>query len=197
VTLQKLQFQAGEPGNYGSVLRHDVTGILINLALFTLVVLLGRISYENLDFITELTGIPFNGMVLLLSLLTLALATIPLVAIVHYVRGLITTGTEAVASEKGLGIILTRPLISNLLRNAVTVTLLLVMAMLLSLSLPSITAVPYLPFLIIGLVLLLTAYLVWNSIRTFHQRVENMVRDRLLGEDEPAKTLIDHNRPEE
>jgi CPA2 family monovalent cation:H+ antiporter-2 len=197
LTLQKLQFQAGEPGTYGSVLRHHIIGILINLALFTLVFLLGRISYENLDFIAELTGIPFNIMVLLLSLLTLALATMPLVAIVHYVRGLITTGTEAVASQKGLGIILTRPLIRNLLRNVVTITLLLVMAMLLNLSLPPITAVPYLPFLIIGLVLLLTAYLVWDSIHAFHQRVEDMVRDRLVGDDEPAKALVDSNGPED
>jgi hypothetical protein len=155
------------------------------------------VIHATKPFITDLTGIPFNILVPLLSVLTLALATAPLVAIVHYVRGLITTGTESVASQKGLGIILTTPLIRNLLRNVVTISLLLVMAMLLNLSLPPITAVPYLPFLIIGPTLLVAAYLVWNSIHAFHQRVEDMVRDRLLGEDEPAKTLVDSNGPED
>jgi hypothetical protein len=179
------------------ILRRRITGILINLALFTLVILAGRFGYENLDFITELTGIPFSRMVLLLSVLTLALAAVPLVAIVRYVQGLITTGTEAVANQRGLGGILTVPLIRNLVRNAVTIILLLVMAMLLNLSLPSIPALSYLPILIIGLALLVIAYFVWNSLHAFHQRVEDMLRDRLIGEDEPAKLAADPDRAED
>ena len=200
-TLRRLQSQVGETGTYGSDLRRDMVGILINLGLFTLVILAGRVSYENLDLIldliTDLAGVPSSVMVALISVLTLALAAVPLVAILRYVQGLITTGTEAVASQRGLGGILTVPLIRNMLRNAVTIILILVMTMLLNLSLPAFTPVPYLPFLILGLALLVTAYLVWNSIRTFHQRVEDMVRDRLLGEDEAPQVVADHDRRED
>jgi hypothetical protein len=196
-TLHRLQFQSGEPGVLGLMLRRRITGIMINLALFTLVILAGRFGYENLELITNLTGIQFRGMVLMLSVLTLALAAVPLVAILRYVQGLITTGTEAVANQRGLGRISTAPLIRNLLRNAVTIILLLVMAMLLNLTLPSIPALPYLPFLIIGLALLVTAYFVWNSIHAFHQRVEDVLRDRLIGEDEPARLAVDPDRAED
>jgi CPA2 family monovalent cation:H+ antiporter-2 len=192
-TLQRLQFQAGEPGTYGSVLRHQIVGIQINLALFVLVVLAGRIAYENLDFVTDYTGISANVMVLVVSLLTLALATVPLIAIVHYVRVLTITGADSIAIQRGVGSYLTKPLIRNLLRNAVTIMLLVVMAMLLNLSLPSITLVPFLPLLIIGLALLVTAYLVWDSIRALHQRIEDMVRERLLGEGEtPTEAVAEH-----
>jgi hypothetical protein len=63
--------------------------------------------------------------------------------------------------------------------------------------LPSIPALPYLPFLIIGLALLVTAYFVWNSIHAFHQRVEDVLRDRLIGEDEPARLAVDPDRAED
>ena len=193
-TLQRLQFQAGEPGTYGSVLRRQIVGIQINLALFVLVVLVGRIAYENLDFVTDYTGISANVMVLVVSLLTLALATVPLIAIVHSVRVLTITGADSIAIQRGLGSYLTKPLIRNLLRNAVTIILLVVMAMLLNLSLPSITLVPFLPLLIIGLALLVTAYLVWDSIRALHQRIEDMVRERLLGEGETqTEAVSDHH----
>jgi CPA2 family monovalent cation:H+ antiporter-2 len=194
MALQRLQFQAGEQGTSGSVLRRQIVSILINLGLFTLIVLAGRVAYENLDILARLTNISASIIVLLLTLLTFTLATVPLIAIVHAVRVITTTGAESIASQRSLGGILNQPLIRNMLRNAVTIILLVVMAMLLNLSLPAVTAAPYLPFLIIGLALLVTAYLVWDSIRAFHQRVEDIVRERLLGEGEDTRTeaLVEH-----
>ena len=68
------------------------------------------------------------------------------------------------------------------LRNAITIALLLAMMMLVGLFLPRVPAAPYLPFLVIGIALLVGLYLVWDSLKVFHHRLEEVLRQRLLGE---------------
>jgi hypothetical protein len=36
---------------------------------------------------------------------------------------------------------------------------------------------------IVGLVVLWGFYLIWNTVRAFHERVEGLLRERLLGEE--------------
>jgi hypothetical protein len=60
----------------------------------------------------------------------------------------------------------------------------MVMVMMVSLFLPRIPAVPYLPFLVIGSSLMVAVYLLWKSLEAFHHRVEELVRGRFMGEEE-------------
>lgn len=181
--LQHIQTQAGERGVYGELIRRHITNILINIFLFASIVILGRIAYENREFVARLTRLPDVVIITMLALALLALASIPLIAIVRYVQSLADIGAEAVTASRERGFILHRPLVRVVLRNTVTTAIFMVMVMMVSLFLPRIPSVPYLPFLMIGSSLMVAVYLLWKSLEAFHHRVEELVRGRFMGEE--------------
>ncbi len=180
--LQHIQSRAGERSGLGDRLRRYITNIMLNVFLFTVVVVLGRAAFENWDTLARLTRMPPAVVLLVLGLLVLMLAAFPLIAIIRHVLSLADIGAEAIALERDTSFILNRPLVKVLLRNAITAILFLVMVMLISLFLPRIPAVPYLSFLFIGMSFLVLLYIAWRSVEAFHRRVEDLLRERLLGE---------------
>jgi hypothetical protein len=115
-------------------------------------------------------------------MLIFVLAAFPLIAIVRYIQSLADTGAEVIAAETR-GVLINIPLARIIFRTAVAVMSLLAVVMVVNLFLPRIPAVPYLPFLNFGITFIFTIYLVWKSVGAYYQRVENLLRERLLGGD--------------
>lgn len=180
--LQRFQSRAGEQSGHGHLLRRYLTNIMLNVFLFTVVVVLGRAAFEHWDTLARLTRMPPAVILAVIGLLVLVLGVFPLIAIIRHVLSLAETGAEAIALERDTSFILNRPLVKVLLRNVMTAVLFLVMVMLISLFLPRIPAVPYLPFLLIGVSFMVLLYMAWQSVEALHRRVEDLLRERLLGE---------------
>lgn len=174
-----------QPLGSAAYLRHALRGIAINLFLLTAIMVLGRVAYENLDYISTMVPLPQPVLAVLPAGIALLMGALPLIAIIHYVRSQVSSGISSLAGQGRLGDFLNRPGVSKGLRNIATGMLLWVVVMIISLLLPQVPGAPYLPVAPVVAMVLITVYLLWDSIRLFHSRLEGLVTERLLGKGEP------------
>lgn len=163
-------------------IRHGVSIIAINLLIIGVFLLGGSFVLENGDSMAALLGLSPASLRAGIGILTIMLSVPPAIVVWRSLAAMLNAIIESAPWGRTNARFFSPPLVRLVLRNTFSIILLVALGIIAMPLIVRLVGSGLPEFLILaGLAVAAVVYLTWTALRAFHQRIEALYRDGLLG----------------